>query len=39
MKDYMISVIFVFSVYAKKNITRAIDAECIILFFPEKISG
>jgi hypothetical protein len=39
MKDYMISMIFVFSVHGRKNITRAIDAECIILFFPEKISG
>ncbi len=39
MKDYLISMIFVFSVNDKKNITRAIDAECIILFFPEKISG
>jgi len=36
---YIISMIFVFSVYDKKNITRAVDAECIILFFPEKTSG
>jgi hypothetical protein len=39
MKDYLISMIFVFSVYDKKNIARAINAERIILFFPEKISG
>jgi hypothetical protein len=39
MKDYMISMIFVFSFYGKKNITRAMDAACIILFFPEKTSG
>ena len=36
---YMISMIFVFSFYGKKFITRAIDAERIILLFPEKISG
>jgi hypothetical protein len=39
MKDYMISMIFVFSVYGKKNITRAMDAAGIILFLTEKISG
>jgi hypothetical protein len=39
MKDYMISMIFVSSVNGRKNITRATDAECIILFFPEKITG
>ena len=39
MKDYMISMIFVFSIYAKKYIIRNIDAECIILFLPEKTSG
>jgi hypothetical protein len=39
MKDYMISMIFVFSAYGKKNIALAIDAECINLFFPEEISG
>ena len=35
----MICMIFAYSIYGKKNITRAIDAECVILFFPEKISG
>jgi peptidoglycan/xylan/chitin deacetylase (PgdA/CDA1 family) len=32
----MISMIFVFSVYGKKIITRAIDTECVILFFQKK---
>ena len=36
---YVINMIFVFYTYDQKNMAGTFDAECILLFFPEKISG